>query len=62
MNKIELKAVDVNIVFNDELRGCCTATIKASLNEAVALLSMPCFAGLIVSVVPCYELPEVSEE
>lgn len=49
---------DVNLFFNDNQRGGCTATIKASPEEAFALLSMPCLSSIIVSVVP-HGLPAV---
>lgn len=57
-----LAHLDVNLCFEDKIRGACTATIEASLNEALTLLSMPCLSGLIVSVVPNYELSEMPKE
>lgn len=57
-----LTRLDVKLCFEDRLRGSCTVTIEASLNEALTLLSMPCLSGFIVSVVPNYELSEMSEE
>lgn len=60
---MELKSVTVKLraVSEDGLKSMASIVVTCTPQEAFTLMSMPCLAGTVISMVPEYGLPSVSE-